>query len=136
MTFGILGSGSWGTAIAKILTDNGHIIHWWYRSEQAIHQMMETKHNPPYLSGTYFNTDLLRLTTDPGELIRKSDCIVVAIPSAYVSSILLPLDKNIFIEKKIISAIKGILPEKNLLFNDFLQIEFDFPLENYLDQVL
>jgi len=98
MTFGILGSGSWGTAIAKILTDNGHIIHWWYRSEQAIHQMMETKHNPPYLSGTYFNTNLLKLTTDPGEVIRKSDCIIVAIPSAYVTSILLPLDKNIFFE--------------------------------------
>ena len=131
MTFGILGSGSWGTAIAKILTDNGQVIHWWNRSEQAIQQLMETKHNSPYLSTTNFNTDLLRLTTDPGEVIRKSDCIVVAIPSAYVSSILFPLDKNIFIEKKIISAIKGILPEKNLLFNDFLQIEFDFPLENY-----
>ena len=131
MTFGILGSGSWGTAIAKILTDNGHVIHWWNRSEQAIHQIMETKHNPPYLSATYFNTDLLKLTSDPGEVIRKSDCIVVAIPSAYVSSILLPLDKNIFVEKKIVSAIKGILPEKNLLLNDFLKIEFNFPLENY-----
>jgi len=131
MTFGILGSGSWGTAIAKILTDNGHIIHWWYRSEQAIHQMMETKHNPPYLSGTYFNTNLLKLTTDPGEVIRKSDCIVVAIPSAYVTSILLPLDKNIFFEKKVVSAVKGILPEKNQLLNDFLKGEFNFPLENY-----
>ena len=100
MTFGILGSGSWGTAIAKILTDNGQVIHWWNRSEQAIQQLMETKHNSPYLSTTNFNTDLLRLTTDPGEVIRKSDCIVVAIPSAYVSSILFPLDKNIFIEKK------------------------------------
>ena len=131
MTFGILGSGSWGTAIAKILTDNGQVIHWWNRSEQAIQQLMETKHNLPYLSTTYFNTDLLKLTSDPGEVIRKSDCIVVAIPSAYVGSILLSLDKNIFVEKKIISAIKGILPEKNLLFNDFLQNEFDFPLENY-----
>jgi len=131
MTFGILGSGSWGTAIAKILTDNGHIIHWWYRSEQAIHQMMETKHNPPYLSGTYFNTNLLKLTTDPGEVIRKSDCIIVAIPSAYVTSILLPLDKNIFFEKKVVSAVKGILPEKNQLLNDFLKGEFNFPLENY-----
>jgi len=131
MTFGILGSGSWGTAIAKILTDNGHVIYWWNRSEQAIHQMMETKHNPPYLSATYFNTDLLKLTTDPGEVIRKSDCIIVAIPSAFVTSILLPLDKNIFLEKKIVSAIKGILPEKNLLLNDFLKIEFNVPLENY-----
>ncbi|NDE09089.1 MAG: glycerol-3-phosphate dehydrogenase [Chitinophagia bacterium] len=131
MTFGILGSGSWGTAIAKILTDNGHVIYWWNRSERAIHQMMETKHNPPYLSATYFNTDLLKLTTDPGEVIRKSDCIIVAIPSAFVTSILLPLDKNIFLEKKIVSAIKGILPEKNLLLNDFLKIEFNVPLENY-----
>jgi len=131
MTFGILGSGSWGTAIAKILTDNGHVIYWWNRSERAIHQMMETKHNPPYLSATYFNTDLLKLTTNPGEVIRKSDCIIVAIPSAFVTSILLPLDKNIFLEKKIVSAIKGILPEKNLLLNDFLKIEFNVPLENY-----
>ena len=61
MTFGILGSGSWGTAIAKILTDNGQVIHWWNRSEQAIQQLMETKHNSPYLSTTNFNTDLLRL---------------------------------------------------------------------------
>jgi glycerol-3-phosphate dehydrogenase (NAD(P)+) len=92
---------------------------------------METKHNPPYLSGTYFNTNLLKLTTDPGEVIRKSDCIVVAIPSAYVTSILLPLDKNIFFEKKVVSAVKGILPEKNQLLNDFLKGEFNFPLENY-----
>jgi glycerol-3-phosphate dehydrogenase (NAD(P)+) len=131
MTFGIVGSGSWGTAIAKILTDNGHSIHWWNRSEQSIQQIRERKHNPHYLSSTYFNTDLLNLTTDAGEVIHKSDCIVVAIPSAYASSILLPLDKNIFVGKKVISAIKGILPQNNVLLNDFLKDSFDFPLENY-----
>ncbi len=131
MTFGILGSGSWGTALAKILTDNGHTIHWWNRSEQSIQQIMERKHNPHYLSSAYFNTDLLKLTTDPSEVIRQSDCIVVAIPSAYTASILSSLDKNIFVGKKIISAIKGILPEQNLLLNEFLKKSFDFPLENY-----
>ena len=131
MTFGILGSGSWGTALAKILTDNGHRIHWWNRSEQSIQHIMERKHNPHYLSSAYFNTDLLKLTTDPGEVIRQSDCIVVAIPSAYTASILLSLDKNIFFGKKVISAIKGILPEQNLLLNEFLKNSFDFPLESY-----
>jgi len=56
MTFGILGSGSWGTAIAKILTDNGHTIYWWNRNEKAIQQMADRHHNPHYLSMVYFDT--------------------------------------------------------------------------------
>ena len=131
MTFGILGSGSWGTALAKILTDNGQIIYWWNRNQQAINQIMTRRHNPYYLSAAYFDTSLLKLTTNPAEVIENADCIVVAIPSAYAAYTLLALDKNIFEGKKIISAIKGILPEQNLLLNDFLKNEFLFPLQDY-----
>jgi glycerol-3-phosphate dehydrogenase (NAD(P)+) len=131
MTFGILGSGSWGTAIAKILTDNGHTIYWWNRSEKAIQQMTARHHNPHYLSMVYFDTSKLRLTTEVTEVVTHSDCIIIAIPSAYTADALLPLDRNIFNDKKIISAVKGILPEQNLLLNDFLNNEFYFPIENY-----
>ncbi len=131
MTFGILGSGSWGTAIAKILTDNGQTIYWWNRSQKSIDQIMTRRHNPHYLSTAYFNTAQLILNTDPVEIIRQADCIIIAIPSAYTTATLLALDQNIFAGKKIISAIKGILPEQNLLLNDFLKNEFDFPLEDY-----
>lgn len=131
MTFGILGSGSWGTAIAKILTDNGQTIEWWNRSQKAIDQIISRRHNPHYLSTAYFNPNQLKLTTNPVEVIRNSDVIIIAIPSAYAAQTLLTLDKNIFGGKKIISAIKGILPAQNLLLNDFLKNEFDFPLENY-----
>lgn len=131
MTFGILGSGSWGTAIAKILTDNGQTIYWWNRSQKSIDQIMTRRHNPHYLSTAYFNTAQLILNTDPVEIIRQADCIIIAIPSAYTTATLLALDKNIFAGKKIISAIKGILPEQNLLLNDFLKNEFNFPLEDY-----
>lgn len=131
MTFGILGSGSWGTAIAKILTDTGHTIYWWNRSEKAIEQMMTRRHNPNYLSMAYFDTAKLKLTTQPQEVIANSDCIIIAIPSAYAAKTLLTLDKDIFINKKIVSAIKGILPDQNLLLNDFLKATFGFPVEDY-----
>jgi glycerol-3-phosphate dehydrogenase (NAD(P)+) len=131
MTFGILGSGSWGTAIAKILTVNGQTIYWWNRSQKSIDQILARRHNPHYLSTAYFDPSQLKLTTDPVEVIRNSDAIIIAIPSAYAVSTLMALDRNIFAGKKIISAIKGILPEQNLLLNDFLKEEFNFPLEDY-----
>lgn len=131
MNFGILGSGSWGTAIAKILTDNGNTIHWWNRSSEAIQHIMARHHNPQYLPAAHFDTAKLKLTTDPGEVIRNSDCIIIAVPSAYADNALQDLDKNIFEGKKVISAIKGILPQSNLLLNEYLKNEFNLPLENY-----
>ncbi|MEO5647541.1 MAG: NAD(P)H-dependent glycerol-3-phosphate dehydrogenase [Chitinophagaceae bacterium] len=131
MTFGILGSGSWATALAKILTDNNHHISWLFRNEESIRHVESRHHNPHYLSSAYFNTSLLSLTTDAAVVINNSDCIIIAIPSAFADKVLSDLDKNIFEGKKIISAIKGILPEQNLLLNDYLKQEFNVPLENY-----
>ena len=64
MKFGILGSGSWGTAIAKILTDNANTIWWWNRSADAIEQFKIRKHNPQYPTAARFDTNKLQLTTD------------------------------------------------------------------------
>ncbi|MDB5201611.1 MAG: glycerol-3-phosphate dehydrogenase [Ferruginibacter sp.] len=131
MNFGILGSGSWGTALAKILTDNGQAIHWWNRSETAIAQFRLRHHNPQYLSSARFDINKLFLTTNVEEVIAKSDTIVIAVPSAFAIDALGKLDRNIFKGKKIVSAIKGILPQENILLNDYLKKEFDFPLEDY-----
>jgi glycerol-3-phosphate dehydrogenase (NAD(P)+) len=131
MKLGIIGSGSWGTALAKILTDNNHSVHWWIRSKSLIDQFKKRKHNPQYLSSAYFNLNLLQLTGSVEEVITKCDCIVIAVPSAYVAGVLKDLPKNIFQSKKIVSAIKGILPEENLLLNDYLKKEYDVELSNY-----
>ena len=131
MTFGILGSGSWGTAIAKILTDNNNNIWWWNRSEEAIKQFKQKKHNPQYLTAARFDIEKLQLTTKLEDVIIHSDVIIIAIPSAYTSKVLLALNKNIFEGKKLISAVKGILPEENELLNDFLLKNFNVKIENY-----
>ena len=131
MKFGIIGSGSWGTAIAKILTDNKNQINWWIRSDSNITSFKRRRHNPHYLSSTFFDTKLIDFSTNAEEVINNSDIIIIVIPSAFVSNTLNQLSKDIFKGKKIISAVKGILPERNVLLNEYLKIEFKFPLKDY-----
>jgi glycerol-3-phosphate dehydrogenase (NAD(P)+) len=131
MKFGILGSGSWATALAKILTDNDNGIHWWIRNSATISQIEQRRHNPHYLSSAYFNTRLLYLNNYVRDVISLSDVLVIAIPSAYVEDALKGLPKDIFKGKKIVSAIKGILPSSNQLLNDYLNANFNVPLTDY-----
>jgi len=131
MKFGIIGSGSWGTALAKILTDNSNSINWWIRNETSIKHITNRHHNPHYLSSVYFDTALLHVTNDVAEVIKNSDCVIIAIPSAYVDNVLHGLEASLFEEKKIISAIKGILPEQNLLLNEYLNKVYKIDLKNY-----
>ncbi len=131
MVFGILGGGSWATALAKILADKGHPINWWIRSNDTIQHITVKGNNPRYLSSAKFNLSSLFLSTDIKEVIRRSDTLVVAIPSAYVEESLGGLDPSALKGKKIISAIKGLLPETNILLNYYLQKNFNVPLEDY-----
>ena len=131
MRFGIIGSGSWATSLAKILTDNSNRVNWWIRNEKTIVHLQKRHHNPDYISSVEFDPALLSLSNDISKIINDSDCIVMAVPSAYAISTLEKLPADIFQNKKIISAIKGILPEKNLLLNDYLKQAFNVDLENY-----
>lgn len=131
MVFGILGGGSWATALAKILVDNKHSIHWWIRSSDAIRHIETKGFNPRYLAAARFEPSLVSLSNDIRDVVQQSDVLVVAIPSAYVEEGLAPLHAADWKNKKVISAIKGLLPEKNILLNYYLQNEFHLPLENY-----
>jgi glycerol-3-phosphate dehydrogenase (NAD(P)+) len=131
MQFGIIGSGSWATALAKILTDNHHTINWCVRSERIVNHINTRSHNPNYLSSVYFDKSKLKLTTDVRVVVDNSDTIVIAVPSAYAIETLQKAGNEPFTGKKIISAIKGILPENNLLLNEYLAQEYGFAVENY-----
>ena len=131
MRFGVIGSGSWATALAKILTDNRTPINWWIRHPSIIRHIQSRHHNPQYLPSVQFDTGLLTMSDNVQEVIAASDTLVIAVPSAYVVGTLQGLDRGIFRGKKIISAVKGILPEQNLLLNDWLGREFDTSQADY-----
>ena len=131
MNFGIIGSGSWATALAKILTDKKHSINWWIRNADTIKHIQQKGNNPGYLSLAKFDNSLLAMSTDVKEVVAKSNVLVIAIPSAYAEESLEKLKPEDWIGKKIVSAIKGLLPEKNILLNYYLEKQFNISLENY-----
>lgn len=131
MRFGVIGSGSWATALAKILTDNGQSINWWVRNTETIAYFNKRNHNPHYLSSARFNPGLLHLSADVREVVNASDVLVIAVPSAYAAASLEGLKPADWTGKKVVSAIKGLLPEKNILLNYYLQEEYGLGLEDY-----
>lgn len=131
MKAGIIGSGSWATALAKILTDNGRQINWWIRSEETIRYMQQRHHNKHYLTSVYFDTNLIQLSNDLEAIVAASDVLVLAVPSAFLEDVLSQLSPAALQGKKVINAIKGLVPGSNLMINDFLEADFRLPLEQY-----
>lgn len=131
MRLGIIGSGSWATALAKIVTDNGNTIQWLVRSEAIRQHLLQRKHNPNYLSSASFDIQRLQLHTSIVEMVAACDCLVVAVPSAYIVDTFKELDPSALEGKLLVSAVKGMVPDKNILLNEWLLQRFNFPLSSY-----
>ncbi|MDE1190809.1 MAG: NAD(P)-binding domain-containing protein [Arachidicoccus sp.] len=128
---GIIGSGSWATALAKLLTDNDQTIYWWFRHRHQADYFQKHKHNPKYLAHLHFDTSHITFSDSIEFVAENSDIILIATPSAFVKDAIDNLHNDVFKNKKIISAVKGILPDKIELLNDYLKRNFDVPLQNY-----
>ena len=128
---GIIGNGSWGTALAKILTDNGNVIYWWVRNKEAIQYLKSRQHNPHYLTSVRFLPETILPTDDLAAMLNECDTLIMAVPSAYAQGVIESVDKSAWEGKRIVSAIKGILPDSNLLLNDYLTQHVGFDLNNY-----
>lgn len=129
---GIIGNGSWGTALAKILTDNNNPIHWWVRNEEAIKHLQTRQHNPHYLTSVRFLPETIMPSADLNGVLEKCDTVVMAVPSAYAQKVMEQGDKSLWQQKNVISAIKGILPDCNLLLNDYMTSQLGTNLEKYI----
>ena len=128
---GVIGNGSWATALVKIITDGGLPVNWWIRNATSIDYIKRRKHNPNYLHSAYFDVSLLSMSSDVQAIVDASDLLVIAVPSAYIEGVLEGVSKESIKEKKILSAIKGLIPGQDLLLNDYLEKNFGVPLQNY-----
>ena len=126
--YGVLGGGSWATAIVKMLCENLDEVGWYMRSIYAKEHLFKHAHNPNYLSSVEFNMNQLKLSNDINEIAEYADILIVVIPSAFVYGELQKMTVDIR-SKIVVSAVKGIVPESGLLvgehFHDIYNIPFN-----------
>lgn len=129
VSVGVVGSGSFATAIVKMLVENCGLVHWCVRNEYVKGAIEMRGHNPTYLTSVSFDLDVLRITTDINELVSACDVIVLATPSIYLSDAIEKM--NVDYEGKIfVSAIKGIVPKANDIVAHYLRDEFKIGFRN------
>lgn len=126
---GVVGSGSFATAIVKMLLENCKLVHWCVRNEFVKGAIELRHHNPTYLTAVNFNVKNLKLTTDINELVSACDIVVLATPSIYLSESMekLTVDTS---GKTFVSAIKGIVPKVNDVVAHYLRDEFKIGFKN------
>lgn len=114
----MIGGGSWGTALTKVLLQNNNRIHWYMRNRENINFIKKYHHNPNYLSSILLDTGRIVFHDNLNDTIREGDILIFAIPSAFIHEMLVAA--NISLKQKVVvSAIKGIIPGYNLILSDY-----------------
>ncbi|GIV41949.1 MAG: glycerol-3-phosphate dehydrogenase [Vicingaceae bacterium] len=127
---GVLGSGSWATALVKILSENEDTVNWWIRNYRTLDYIKQYGHNPNYLSSASLNVNKLNLYQDVEKFLEDTDIIVVAVPAAFLHQTLNPLPKKLWEGKKIVSAIKGMIPEFHSIPARYYHKQWGIPYED------
>jgi glycerol-3-phosphate dehydrogenase (NAD(P)+) len=125
----IIGSGSWATALAKLVLNNLPEINWFVRSEETIDYFRKFRHNPKYISDIEFDVSRIHFFNSISEAIESSDIILFAIPAPFLKDSFVEF-KGSFDNKTVVSAIKGIVPVVNLTVAEFFNKTYQVPFKN------
>ncbi len=126
----VIGGGSWATAIAKMLLENEENINWYLRSDSNIKRFMHLHHNPGYLSTVFFDTNRINFYSDINKVVKNSEILVFAVPSPFLKSHLEKLTVKIS-NKIVVSAIKGIVPDENMVIGEYFEKFFNVPKDRF-----
>lgn len=123
---GVIGYGSWATALVHTLQMNRKEIWWHIRNQEVFESLTTEGRNAKYLNDIEFDTSMMKISRDINEVVRHCDVILVAAPSAflkdYLNELTVPLN-----DKFIISATKGIIPGDYKTVIEYIHDTFNVP---------
>lgn len=126
----VIGGGSWATALVKILCNNVPQVLWYMRNENAVEHIHKFRHNPNYLQSVEFNLDKISVSTDLVNTIKAADVIIVATPSAFLVKLFEDFPVELFENKVVFSAVKGIIPEFHAIPARYIHKTFGTPYDD------
>ena len=126
---GLLGGGSWGTALVKLLLNNVKQLNWFIRNNEDIDFIRKYYHNPKYLTSIKLDTTKIEFYNDVCKAIQSSDLIIIAIPAPFLEESLIKCIE-LFDNKFIVSAVKGIIPIHNLTVAEFFNQKYNVPFSS------
>ena len=115
-TFAVLGAGSWGTALAVLLANNGHPTLLWGRDRDRMAAMARERANPYYLPGATFPAQL-QPVSDLGKLLATTGELLVAVPSHVFRATLESVYRVRPSDLRLAWATKGLEPATQYLFH-------------------
>ena len=127
----VIGGGSWATALAKLLLGNVHRLSWYLRRPERIEEFRRRGYNPVYLSDINFDVTRIDFHSDINDACCDADIIVLAVPSPYFLDTVAGITCDLS-GKQIVSAVKGMVPEKNMLISEFFASRFGCRKENLM----
>ena len=129
MNVAVLGSGSWATALAKIVMHNVAEINWYIRKQETIDEFREIRRNPNHLEWAYFDISRINFSNDINQVLSEAELVILAVPSPYVKDVLAEITVDMS-QKKVISAVKGMIHGDNILVTDYIHQHFHVPEAN------
>lgn len=124
-----MGGGSWATAIAKMMLEQNDSIYWYMRRDDRIEEFRRLGHNPAYLTSVHFDVNRIHFSSDINKVVENADTLIFVTPSPYLKNHLKKL-KTRLRDKFIVTAIKGIVPDDNLVCSEYFHQVYNVPDEN------
>ena len=121
---GVLGAGSWGTALSVLLHDNGHQVTVWSIDENEVKMLSEEREHKLKLPGVKIPDDTI-ITGDLGTAVRGKDILVLAVPGPFTRSTARKMQPFVEKDQIIVDVAKGI--EESTLMTLSEQIRQEIP---------
>ena len=105
--YGVLGAGSWGTAIAKNISRNGYKVHLWAKEKEVVESITKFRENRVYLPGIKLPSTIIP-TLSLDKALFKSDFLIFSIPTQFIRESLSVMKNMINKDSILINTSKGI----------------------------
>lgn len=99
------------------------------RRDDRIEDFRRLQHNPAYLTSVHFNIDEIYFSSNLNDIVQRYSTLVFVTPSPYLKNHLKKLRTRLS-DKFIVTAIKGIVPDENLVCSEYFHQVYDVPYDN------